>query len=378
MKLKAIFVALFMFFVAPAAYAQGQQVGVPAYFVPGPLWTQLESGAPIASIAIMNPNSGPGTSISPAYAAQVADAKAHGVAVYGYVSTAHLSRSWTAITTDVDRYFSWYNVDGIFFDEADHDCITASGYADLADYVRTSSPSAQVALNPGLATSECYMDVADIVVTFEGKYTAYKKYAPHGWELRYPASRFWHLVYATTATDKSAAIALSRTLNAGTIYVTSDTGANPWDTLPAYWADEVTEAAAPFTPPAFPMSNWAMSNNATQALYSADFTGTWTYKRIYIDRDRNLATGFPFESTGADMLIENGWLYAYSGVGGSWTWTAITTVTITNSAGHVSWTVPLSALGVTTLDGSDGAGIQIQLQKGTAAAISPIEEQIFQ
>ena len=86
------------------------------------------------------------------------------------------------------------------------------------------------------------MNVGDTVVVFEGAYSAYKNWAKPSWAGNYPASKFAHLVYATSgnAAMKNA-IKLSQQRNAGNIYVTNDVLPNPWDTLPSYWSSELNE-----------------------------------------------------------------------------------------------------------------------------------------
>ena len=90
---------------------------VPAYFYPGSLWTSMNSAAGrVLLVAIMNPNSGPGAAQNPDYVAAVNAMRASGGKVIGYVSTSYATRGTNAVLTDIDRYFSWYAVDGIFLD----------------------------------------------------------------------------------------------------------------------------------------------------------------------------------------------------------------------------------------------------------------------
>lgn len=224
--------------------ASPQRIAVPSYFYPGPLWTQLEAAAPPVGLAIINPNSGPGTASNPAYVNQVQQTQARGITVLGYVFTQYGARPQTQVTADIDAYFSFYGVDGIFLDEVSTDCAFQSYYVGLSSYIKAKNPAKQLVsvLNPGVQTNECYMTAGDILVTFEGTYKTYTQpYAAPAWVRNYPASRFWHLVYATpTAGEMAQAIRLSKQRNAGWIYVTPADLPNPWDTLPpdAYWGEE--------------------------------------------------------------------------------------------------------------------------------------------
>lgn len=227
-----------------------QHVAVPSYFYPGSLWTQMDSGAPTVGLAIINPNSGPGTSKDQNYADQVTSTEAQGIMVVGYVSTSYAgtqntARTLAAAEQDVDTYYSWYpNIDGIFVDEVSTDCAARdSYYKPLYDYIKSKGGVAEVVLNPGTNTSECYTSAGDIIVNFEDVYSNYVNWTPDSWVSNYPANKFWQIVYSTSSADMPNAIALSKQRNAGWVYVTDDGGDNPYDTLPSYWSNELSLAS---------------------------------------------------------------------------------------------------------------------------------------
>ncbi len=224
-----------------------QKMAIPAYFyATSPYWTQLQSGSPTVGIAVMNPSSGPGPRQNADYVNTVNMTKNAGVQTLGYVYTSYGSRSLRTVKSDIDKYYKWYGVNGIFFDEVSTDCSKASSYyKDLYNYVKGKGGT--VVLNPGTQTNECYMSVGDTVVNFEGPYSTYaSSYAEPSWVKNYNASRFWHLVYAASAEDMPKAVDSSKDRHAGYIYVTPDTLSNPWDTLPSdtYWSDELTKLAS--------------------------------------------------------------------------------------------------------------------------------------
>ena len=175
--------------------------------------------------------------------------QAAGLTILGYVHTSYGARPDAEIKAEIDAYATWYLVDGIFFDEASTDCARQGYYAGLTAYARqrTSSHRAvRTALNPGTQTNECYLSVADVIVTFEGDATTYQRsYAAPSWVANYPHSRFWHLVYnVSTAQQMRTIVQLSKERGAGWVYVTPDTLPNPWDTLPtgSYWSGELAAA----------------------------------------------------------------------------------------------------------------------------------------
>ncbi len=251
-----------------------QTIAIPSYFYPDSggadsLWDRTDEGAPAVSLAVVNPASGPGETRDPAYAAQVQKSQAAGLTVLGYVSTGYANTSDTnpdrtvaAVEADIDKFYDWYGVDGIFLDEASTDCQYAappdSYYDELYQHVKAKGVEAVVAINPGIQTNECYMSVSDIVVNFEGSHQKYvSSYSAPDWVKGYDPGRFWHLVYdSPDATTMKQDVATSKGRNAGLIYVTPDVLPNPWDTLPSvpYFEAEKQQAADSTVPLITPVS----------------------------------------------------------------------------------------------------------------------------
>jgi hypothetical protein len=98
----------------------------------------------------------------------------------------------------------------------------------------------------------------------------------------------------------------------------------------------------------------SISNNGATLTLEVTYQGTPSFVRVYIDSDENPSTGYPVAGIGADYLIENGYLYKYSGTAGSWAWTQMTTVSLAESGGVATWSVPLTELG--TLTGFNAVG----------------------
>jgi len=224
---------------ARAAFTQS--IAVPAYFYPGPTWDQLETGVPTVGFAVMDPANGPGVLQDPFYVSQIAAAQAAGIRIYGYVDTAYAARAVSAVEADVDLFYLWYGVDGIFFDQASNDCADEPYYETIDAYVKGKDAAAVTVINPGTTTPECFINAADIILNFENTYAVYAGWSPAGWEAGYPAERFWHLVHTTAQVDMPSAVLLSQARGAGWVYVTGDTMPNPWDTLPSksYWSTEL-------------------------------------------------------------------------------------------------------------------------------------------
>lgn len=223
---------------------------VPAYFLPGNEWKRLARASPPVSIAIVNPDSGPGSVRDPTYVATVAESRDAGICVLGYVHTEWAARDLDAVYHEIDRYYAWYPIAGIFLDQTSINPDDLPYYAAIRQYLQAKDEHARMMVNPGEATDEGYLSVADIIVTFEDTYRVYTTaYRSASWETRYPPERFCHLVHTTrTQRDMRHAIALSSARGVGSIYVTPAALPNPWDRLPGrtYWANE--QSVAQITP----------------------------------------------------------------------------------------------------------------------------------
>ncbi len=220
-----------------------QRIAIPSYFEPGPLWDQLINAAPTVGLAIINPSDGPGSAREAAYLTTVQQAQAQDIIVLGYVATGYSRRSATIVKQEIQRYFAWYGVNGIFLDEASTSCLRQPYYLDLYRFIKKLRPGARVVINPGTNTAECYMKAADIIVNFEDDYSAYESWMPSTWVYKYPAVRFWHLVIGADQSQMVQAVQFSKARNAGWVYITLDNLPNPWDSLPGepYWTEEINQ-----------------------------------------------------------------------------------------------------------------------------------------
>jgi hypothetical protein len=237
-------------FAAPA-FGSGNALGflVPAYFYPSgagnTLWEALNSAAPrVPLTAILNPNSGPGSSSDSNYRRATTALRNAGGRLIGYVHTSYTARPINDVKDEVDRYLSFYSVDGFFVDEMDNRDLPDSYayYSDLYQFIKGKNAGFVVVGNPGTTTQEEYLTrpCVDTLVTYEHN-TGYDTYVPDRWTTNYPANRFAHLPYAvSSAATMTNYIHLARARNVGLIFVTDDVLPNPWDTLPAYWGAEVS------------------------------------------------------------------------------------------------------------------------------------------
>lgn len=219
------------------AAGQPQRTFVPAFFEP-PDWSRAVSEGPPA-VMILNPASGPGPAPEAGLQASARHAAGAGTRVIGYVGTNYGQLPAAQAEHEIRQYRDWYQVHGIFLDLTPTQGTAQLGYyRALAAYIHQQIPGAVIWINPGSIPARAYMSVANVAMIFEGSYAQYQHQAFPAWIRDYPASRFAHTVYGTSQGDVTAAVQLSRQHNAGYLFLTEDTGANPYDTLPSYWHAE--------------------------------------------------------------------------------------------------------------------------------------------
>ena len=223
----------------------GIHVGIPAYFSKADLWKLATAGAPTVNLIVFDPADGPGIEPDPAYVEPIAKARAAGITVIGYLTTDYARRSIGQVKPEIDRYYDFYKVSGIFFDEGPGND-TCEGleqyYRALVAATRARDANAFVVLNPGTDTCESYSDFFDVLLTFESSAQDYAKYKPPAWLKNHHPDRFWHLVYGVKEADADATIRKVAANGVGRVYVTDDDLPNPWDTLPPWWAAELASA----------------------------------------------------------------------------------------------------------------------------------------
>jgi hypothetical protein len=235
----AVFAAAMLFQTADAA-----QTIIPAYFYPGSTWDSF-TNAPANSktyAIIFNPNNGPGSAVDASYRTYVNRAKAAGVRALGYVATTWGARAISAVKADIDRHYSWYGVDGIFFDEGAVSSTKVSYYQQLYNYVKAKSATKNfVMINPGTYyQTSAYIPYGDSHMVWENAYSAYTSFSMPSWVRNYPASKFTHVIHSTPSSKMSNAVALAKQRNVGYIFVTDDIMGNPYDRMPAYWSSLVS------------------------------------------------------------------------------------------------------------------------------------------
>ncbi|MEA2289335.1 MAG: hypothetical protein QOD55_1332 [Solirubrobacteraceae bacterium] len=215
---------------------------IPAYLPPDGM-ARLADRPVRGRVVVFNPANGPGAEEQAAYREAVQAVQRSGTRVLGYVHTTYGERPRAEVSADVDRYRTWYGVDGVFLDEAARTASELAYYRALRDDVRAAGEQLLV-LNPGVVPARGYFDIADIVVTFEGAYADYaaaERRTPE-WLRRLPPGRVAHLVHG--ATREQARKVVAEDADAGYVYATSGSLPDPWSTLPSDLAEQEALLAA--------------------------------------------------------------------------------------------------------------------------------------
>jgi Spherulation-specific family 4 len=211
-------------------------------------WTQVTQAASRVSItAVINPNNGPGSGApNQDYVKGLDDLRSANVTILGYVFTSYGKRNLAEVKSDIDLYDKYYNIDGIFFDEAASGVDKLDYYQELYNYTKAKPNLETVVLNQGTQTDEGYLKqaAADIIVLFENYGKAWEPYQVQPYVKRYSSARFSCLIHTVPdAATMRTYIDLAAARNIQYVYITDDSpddrDRDPWNRLPSYWQEEV-------------------------------------------------------------------------------------------------------------------------------------------
>jgi len=220
---------------------------VPAYSYPAgeglKFWDQLIAAASrVPIVAIANANSGPGKKRDDNYAAVITRAQQAGVKVIGYVATGYAKRQQAAVARDIDRWTTFYpSIQGVFFDEQASQASGVTYYSPLAKHARRKIDKPLIVSNPGTICDRAYVTCRafDVICLFENS-RGYDRFRVPEFGLGVGHTKFAALVHGTAAVETMKRYARMSSANGITyLYVTDDTGENPWDKIASYWQQEL-------------------------------------------------------------------------------------------------------------------------------------------
>jgi hypothetical protein len=216
------------------------RLAVPAYFAPGPEWQRMIAAAPTVGMVIINPASGPGTSTDPAYTQAIAQARAAGIIVLGYVSTSYGQRLEADVIADINGYYDLYALSGIYLAEGpmEADCTPLEAqYRRVADAAHARDTHAYMAV--GTHFCPTYVYFFDLMVEFAMSWSDYQSYAAPTWMPAGSPERFCHFISDVPPDQAGAAISRAIANGAGWVFATDQSEPNPWARLPGYFDAEL-------------------------------------------------------------------------------------------------------------------------------------------
>ena len=225
--------------VAPRPSAGCRQILFPSYSDPRlGVWSTAATTGPALGVMILNVSNGVGPKRKSMYDAPLAQARARGVLVAGYILTGYGERSYARIKAEMDLYYQWYGVRSFFFDEGDVALDSLPLYGKLA--AATHANGGVVIVNFGWAPNEAFMNFVDIAIIYESPSHDFLSdaYKPPEWVDNYPAYRIAQMIHTTPETSLDAVLAKSKASNAGFVWITDRSGSNgesAYMTLPPYW-----------------------------------------------------------------------------------------------------------------------------------------------
>jgi len=214
---------------------------VPLYTYPtSSTWSTLVSTKNahpnLPMLVAINPSSGVGSSKDNNFVNGINNLKSAGIKVIGYVYTSYGQRSTSAMQDEINKYKSWYGVDGIFFDEMSNSGGLEGYYSNINNFVKSTGMTFTMG-NPGTDTSSSYVGTMDNIIIYERQGLPSVD-SLKGWHTNYDKKNFSIIPYGVSSLDTQF---INNVKNyVGWIYITNDGLPNPWDSLPSYFNNLVS------------------------------------------------------------------------------------------------------------------------------------------
>src|SRR3989441_6637493 len=201
-----------------------------------PLIAAKQAHPRVPIIAMINPNSGPGTSYDSNFNTGINNMRASGIIVLGYIGTKYCAMSIATAEGQIDTYHSFYKLDGFLFDEIKNTSGCESYYSTLTNYAKSTYGDTLIIGNPGTSTIQSYVGTVDNIIIYESQgLPSISTLQSRTFGLA--KSGFCFDAYGVAALDPTYAAQASQYV--GCMQITDDSGSNPYDTLPSYLSSEI-------------------------------------------------------------------------------------------------------------------------------------------
>jgi len=221
---------------------------VPLYTYPGASWDSVAAGGKtVPTLAIINPNSGPGTGPDSTYNTYMAKLNAAGVDMVGYVHTSYGTRSIATVKAEIDIWASQFPlVKGIFLDEAGNTASVLPYYQELYSYIMSMPGWKYDVINPGAVPTSGYTSAATQIVTFEDTSSKFAASANPSSASCTTKDKYSVITYGASSSGMQTAVATARSKGYyGWVYVTDATDVCCiYNALAPYYATMVSYIAS--------------------------------------------------------------------------------------------------------------------------------------
>ncbi len=283
-----------------------QSIIIPAYHYPDgasdPYWSEVQYlGGNKIPFVVINPASGPGQSVDGNYSTLMENNVKSGIDNIVYIKTVYGTRPLEEVKAEIQKYFDFYgknNIHGFFFDEVGTQSNQQTLYmAELYNHVKALSADNLVIANPGAYITDSIAPYADIFVTSEVSADTYinNYQTPRSAFENDPANakHIYHIVHSASPEQYNQLVELSRTRNAGWLFVTSDqqqADNNPYDELPTDFsslANNINSLGMPAAPKGDMVSPPSVAGLGQKAAVDTTIIDTSVRKLSSIDEQEN-------------------------------------------------------------------------------------------
>ena len=219
-------------------------VYVPLYMYPGGSgWTwwqkviDTKNAHPSVPFTVsVNPNNGVGSYQNSAFVNGVDKLQAANIRVLGYIAADYADRSLDSLKAEVDKYISWYGVNGIMVDEFSNQAADLSYFQSLYSYAK--SKGLYVKANPGTDIPSSYVGTADNFSISEGS-GYFDLSRLQGWHTNYDKNKWSFTRHTTPSLDLN--FVEDAAPYVGMMYITDGISPDRYSDLPYYFESMVTK-----------------------------------------------------------------------------------------------------------------------------------------
>lgn len=190
----------------------------------------------VSTIAVINPDNGPGSSKVAGIRNQVIRLGSAGARVAGYVNTFYGGEALNDVYSQMDAYRTWYGCNAVYLDEMSDSTGKVGYYRSIYTYAHKKGMT--VVGNPGTFVPSSYSSVADVLVTFEDPASRWASARQVSWAA--PASKLAAIIYGVSAGSMQSYVDKAVARRYGWIFVTDGSGGNPFGRAPSYLQSEAS------------------------------------------------------------------------------------------------------------------------------------------